>query len=385
MEVSSRKISVLVPDDHGATDIISVEDNNVVVRPHRYPEDTYPAVWYHFRVKNLFRFRLKVTVKVKDLPKSPPGFKGLMYEPFWISSLWSSDRKNWTRIPNEKQILGEDWFQIEFSLRPSEEVWIAETYPVTYQNYISFIEDMSDLETSTFKREKIKLGVTLEKRPIYALRITNPSSHPKYTMLFISGQHAVEESGKIFTRTVTEWLSKNYNKDPAQRILDKYEIYIVPLVNPDGCYHGRMNTNAKGQNPLLDHHCIETRSILKLIDEISPHILINAHGWGNLMGKPPHEGWYHWKIDRLYEHMKKHMYGVNSVDWGLPDDRHILKEEFKIEYYAHKNHNTQTGILEINWNSYKPSPKKKEVKPTLQNIKERSLQYFKTATSMLIE
>ena len=38
----------IVPDDHGATDVVHQEAELLLVRPRDYPEDTYPALWFTF-------------------------------------------------------------------------------------------------------------------------------------------------------------------------------------------------------------------------------------------------------------------------------------------------------------------------------------------------
>ena len=386
---SSRGIVVSVPEDHGATDVLDVSERSAVVQPHDYPEDTYHACWYYFGVANKAASRSSIKITLQNLPIDPPYYGGKGYEPFWKNSVWSTDRMNWKRITDKNQKFGESSVEIQMDLGPEESRWIAETYPVTYQDYSNLMEQLPNYRGSELEREKILLGKTEKGRPLYAVKFTSPSSGDKKVMLLVSGQHAVEESGKIFTHTVIQWLNENYRISKAREVLRNCEVYVVPLANPDGCYDGRMNTNAKGENPLIDA-CVETQCIFKLIDEIKPSILINAHGWGNLLGKAPHEGWYHWdESDPFYLHMKKNMYGVGSVDEPekegaeKPSD-HIIKEDFKIENYAHSRYGTYTGILEIDWNSYKPSADAREVRPTLHQIRKRSLEYFLTASSMLI-
>ncbi|MHB8055217.1 MAG: M14 family metallopeptidase [Candidatus Aminicenantales bacterium] len=83
----------------------------------------------------------------------------------------------------------------------------------------------------------VQIGLTLENRPILALKI---SDHPdaeegEPAVLFLGCHHAREwisvEVPFLFGKTLLE----NYASDPGiRRLVDAAEIWIVPLVNPDG-------------------------------------------------------------------------------------------------------------------------------------------------------
>jgi hypothetical protein len=45
-------LSVHVPDDHGATDLLHIDADSVAVRPRRHPGDTYPSLWFWFCVRS---------------------------------------------------------------------------------------------------------------------------------------------------------------------------------------------------------------------------------------------------------------------------------------------------------------------------------------------
>lgn len=83
------------------------------------------------------------------------------------------------------------------------------------------------------------LGQTHEGRDIYALKISdNPAANELEEMeiLFIGSHHAVELVGVEITLTLMDEIISGYEaQDPTVRaIVDASEIWIVPLLNPDG-------------------------------------------------------------------------------------------------------------------------------------------------------
>ncbi|MCG3122401.1 MAG: hypothetical protein GIKADHBN_00788 [Phycisphaerales bacterium] len=82
------------------------------------------------------------------------------------------------------------------------------------------------------------LGLSLEQREIYALRLTSPvppDRGGKPVILINSVQHAREWITVMSTMYMADQLVNGYGVDPrVTAVLDKFEIVIVPFVNPDG-------------------------------------------------------------------------------------------------------------------------------------------------------
>jgi len=84
------------------------------------------------------------------------------------------------------------------------------------------------------------IGRSLENRPIYALRISGKSiadaESAKLPVIFYMGcHHAREHLSAEVPLMFARYLTDNYGKNPdVTRLVDSREIYVTPVVNPDG-------------------------------------------------------------------------------------------------------------------------------------------------------
>lgn len=78
------------------------------------------------------------------------------------------------------------------------------------------------------------VGGSIEGRPLVALRIGGKTSDA-VPMLVNGAQHAREWIAAMTTTCVADRLVRGYDKDPAIReFVDSTELWIIPVVNPDG-------------------------------------------------------------------------------------------------------------------------------------------------------
>jgi hypothetical protein len=105
--------------------------------------------------------------------------------------------------------------------------WFAD-----YKDYRAITERMIELATLAPDRVTMHgIGSSLDGRTIWALRIGNG----KTPMLINGTQHAREWISAMTTTCVADRLVREYDKDPAIRaFVDGTELWIVPVVNPDG-------------------------------------------------------------------------------------------------------------------------------------------------------
>jgi carboxypeptidase T len=84
----------------------------------------------------------------------------------------------------------------------------------------------------------ISLGQSHEGREIWAIKLSDDVSTEDPTepdTLFIGGQHAREWIGVEVPFLIAQYLAQNYATDArVQKLIDNLEIWIVPMVNPDG-------------------------------------------------------------------------------------------------------------------------------------------------------
>jgi carboxypeptidase T len=107
-----------------------------------------------------------------------------------------------------------------------------------YHSYLECEADLRALERDHPGRAWVTtLGKSLEGRNIYALRISDNAAtdEPEPALMVLGCHHAREwisvEVPLLFARHLLE----NYDRDPDVRsLVDRSEIWIVPLVNPDG-------------------------------------------------------------------------------------------------------------------------------------------------------
>ncbi|HEY5923468.1 MAG TPA: M14 family zinc carboxypeptidase [Kofleriaceae bacterium] len=109
--------------------------------------------------------------------------------------------------------------------------WFAE-----YRDYRAITERMIELATLAPGRVTMHgIGSSLDGRTIWALRI-GPTTG---TAMLINGtQHAREWIAAMVTTCVADRLVREYDRDPAIRaFVDGTELWVVPVVNPDGYQH----------------------------------------------------------------------------------------------------------------------------------------------------
>ncbi len=116
-----------------------------------------------------------------------------------------------------------------------------------FHDFDAVMKFMDDLEKNYPKLVKIyELGVTAnEANPIRAIKIsTDPSKNlpDKTEVVFTGGHHAREWIGIEVSLYLAKFLAQNYKaNDRITKIVDSAEIWIVPLVNPDGFIYSHTN------------------------------------------------------------------------------------------------------------------------------------------------
>ena len=82
---------------------------------------------------------------------------------------------------------------------------------------------------------QVDLGLTLQGRHIYGIRITGPGDGPKPAVFFDGVHHAREWIAAMVPMWIADRFVYGYDTDPYLRALvNGLEIYIVPVVNVDG-------------------------------------------------------------------------------------------------------------------------------------------------------
>ncbi len=93
--------------------------------------------------------------------------------------------------------------------------------------------------------EVVVLGASVEERPIVGLRIT-AALEPAVGWRVLGAHHGDERSSAALALATAERLLAGYGDEPAlTALLDRDEVWVVPIVNPDGVARDARN-NANG-------------------------------------------------------------------------------------------------------------------------------------------
>ncbi|KAI1644635.1 uncharacterized protein F4817DRAFT_346318 [Daldinia loculata] len=103
-----------------------------------------------------------------------------------------------------------------------------------YQDHIQYFEDLQ--KSFPNNSELISSGTSYEGRNIYGLHLWGASGPGKPAVLYHGNVHAREWITSPVVEYITLQLVSGYNDGDnlTRSFLDKYDFYIVPIVNPDG-------------------------------------------------------------------------------------------------------------------------------------------------------
>ena len=82
----------------------------------------------------------------------------------------------------------------------------------------------------------IKIGKSVEGRELRVIKIGKPRSDgaPKPAIWIDGGIHAREWISPAATTYVVTQLLENYDSIEIKQIVDTFDIYVLPILNPDG-------------------------------------------------------------------------------------------------------------------------------------------------------
>jgi hypothetical protein len=116
----------------------------------------------------------------------------------------------------------------------------------------SEVESVLDQLTSAhpaITTDKVSLGSTSEGRPIWMIKISdNPDVDENEPEVRVDAMHhAREPQSMMSTIWFVSWLLEGYGTDPlATYLVDEREIYVIPVVNPDGYVHNEVTEPGGG-------------------------------------------------------------------------------------------------------------------------------------------
>ncbi|HPS31177.1 MAG TPA: M14 family metallopeptidase, partial [bacterium] len=128
---------------------------------------------------------------------------------------------------------------------------MAEIDRSIYHTYDEVIAFLNEIETDHTNIAKVyDIGSSIDGRPIKALKISSSPTynHPDKTeVVFVSMHHAKEWPTLEFAIALAEELTGKYNTDPyVTSMVNDSEIWIIPLINPDGYVFSYNENGAEG-------------------------------------------------------------------------------------------------------------------------------------------
>ena len=151
------------------------------------------------------------------------------------------------------------YYQLSFEYKftfPCDEVYVAYTVPYTYtqmqshQKYIRGLVDTSiSMEYKFIRFESI--GTSNGGMDIPNMRITNRTKEGEWDdkkpiICIIGRQHSGETHSSFIIHGFVNFLvSKDYL---AFKLREKFEFWIMPIVNPDGVISGNYRCNTQGRD-----------------------------------------------------------------------------------------------------------------------------------------
>ncbi len=118
----------------------------------------------------------------------------------------------------------------------------------TWSETIAFVDSLRLLYPDVIS-QKWSIGQTLEGRDIWCFRISdNPDvDEDEPEVLIDAMHHAREIMSSEFTIMFAEYLAQNYGTDPEITwLVDNRELYVIPVVNPDGSVYNEVNSPSGG-------------------------------------------------------------------------------------------------------------------------------------------
>lgn len=178
-----------------------------------------------------------------------------------------------------------------------------------YPTYDSYVNMMAEFQTNyPTLCTTTSIGKTVKNRDLWMCKITSSeNTGKKPRVLYTSTMHGDETTGYVVMLRLIDYLLSNYNTDPrVKNILDKTEVWICPITNPDGTYkngnhtvYGATRYNANevdlnrnfkdevhGDHPDGEEWQPESLVFMELQDDVHFTMSANFHGGVEVVNYP---------------------------------------------------------------------------------------------------
>ncbi|MGI9544846.1 MAG: M14 family metallopeptidase [Cyclobacteriaceae bacterium] len=207
-------------------EMIKIDDSTYEAFIHPENEPINNSPWYGFRLWSEKKMKISLGINYKD-----------GYTHRYIPKL-SHDGISWEPLEEAHYEIDKSTIRLRLTL-PPEKLWISAQENLNYDRIDQWLDSLSIREYV----EKEVIGKSVLGRPINLLKVKNGS--PEYALILIGRQHPPEVPGGTislvsFIHTILA------DAELSQKFRDKFEVIVIPLLNPDGVDEGNWRSNANG-------------------------------------------------------------------------------------------------------------------------------------------
>ncbi len=223
---------------------VAENEFEIILVPENTPINSSP--WYAFKVQAEQKTDIKITMRVRgDNHRYPPKV--------------SYDGKNWQlqdyKIRGKRLIM-----KMTASAKP---MTIAAQEIINNEYYIDWANEITKENAFTYS----VLGASTEGRPIYKIESRNENANE--WVVILGRQHPPEVTGALALFPFVETLLST--SELSNYFLKKYNVLVIPNINPDGVQAGNWRSNANGQDlnrDWVDFSQVETSLINDYLQEL---------------------------------------------------------------------------------------------------------------------
>ncbi|MBX3255751.1 MAG: hypothetical protein KF862_16575 [Chitinophagaceae bacterium] len=208
--------------------------------------------WFYFKLG--YTAGKSITIKLDRLAGTYRGGPHLIYTK-GTQPVYSYDQKNWQRISDVQYNARHHSLTFRNAFT-KDSVWIAYAHPFSYEQGLDMIHAIAG---NPFLNIEV-IGKSSQERDIHLLTITDPAipDTEKKVVFIITLQHAGEYCGGYVVSGLIRFLLSDDEKAALARKTTLYK--IIPMMNPDGIFHGitRFNGNFEDLNQEWDDDFTDT-------------------------------------------------------------------------------------------------------------------------------
>ena len=161
--------------------------------------------------------------------------------------------------------------------------------PASYEEMLETLRKADEHEFVTVSEE----AKTTTGRSVLLVRLNRGGEKAQWRLLFFGAQHGDEHAGKDALLKMIRDITAS-----PERLPEDVDLYIVPMVNPDGCAADRRR-NADGVDLNRDHIELsqpETQALHRIARRVMPHVSVDCHEFGRDSSDYAARGWDEWPL-----------------------------------------------------------------------------------------